>query len=201
MSQRPWWLGKPFLPRAIECSGAFDGYETLYRAGVRFHGPAEGNGELQHVSLPQGWKTTSAPFKLPKSFEALEEVTLSDSDHWILQDHRGRERAKIYESQESGLVGHTVGYTVGQRCFAVMVLSPRFAVAINLTALNKRGTVVYDVLDCDKIIHTTSPPILLMMSDEEEKQRAVCHVRGQAVDWLDSQYPNWMDPGAHWDDD
>jgi hypothetical protein len=125
--------------------------ELLKALGVKFLEEVEGDPLFQRVQLPEGWKK-------------------SPSDHpmWShLLDEKQRKRGTIfYKAAFYDRRAH-------------MSMDRRFSVRQDYDQ-NDRNSIVYQVLDGEKAIFTTT-------------------ISKITTHWLATKYPDWQNPAAYWD--
>lgn len=100
-----------------------------------------------------------------------------------LVDDKGRERAAIfYKAAFYDLKAH-------------VTLTPRFAVRTDYDRYDK-GEFVSLVTDCEETIYTTP---LIDFDDLVESYQRSMQQDSIAQEWLNTNYPDWKNPGAYWD--
>lgn len=108
----------------------------------------------------------------------------SESMFSKLIDDRGRERAVIfYKAAFYDRSAH-------------LALSCRFRVVVDYDRFNKEQIGVASVTDSGKVVHTTEK---VVRSDGENRWSVIDKANDLAVEWLDTNYPDWKSPSAYWD--
>lgn len=138
--------------------------------GFKFHGPVEGDGLFQYVTLPDGWKKV-------------------ETDHamWShLVDDKGRKRASIfYKAAFYDRSAH-------------LRLEGRFSLCCDYDRMYKTGEVVATVKDGEKIVHTTKVRVCSGKRDGSDYKITEAATQ-DARDWLNKNYPEWDNPTKYWE--
>jgi hypothetical protein len=108
----------------------------------------------------------------------------TDHSMWSdLLDDKGRERASIfYKAAFYDRSAH-------------MSLSCRFGVSFDYDRFDKENVGVANVTDGGKVVHTTEP----IPANGEKRYDTSDKANKVAVEWLDTNHPDWRNPGAYWD--
>jgi hypothetical protein len=193
MQNHLWWLGKLFLPRQIECLGGYDARGILEAAGVKFLGAVQGAPEFLHVELPTGWKTVKFVATLPTSLQDVDFYIPDDGHFYHLLDANHRPRAEIADQVET----ESAGFDGDRFCMDVVA---RFSLGYDTVSTEwDNGRAVWEVLDCNKVIYFTLP-IAVPKDVTIEQASQISHAaEARGIEWLNSHYPDWRNPGAYWD--
>lgn len=108
------------------------------------------------------------------------------TDHYMwskLVDEKGRERARIFYKA-----------AVYDRS-ARISLSCRFGVSFDYDRFDKENIGVTNVTDGGKVVHTTEP----IPANGEKRYETSDKANKIAVEWLDTNHPDWRNPVAYWD--
>lgn len=109
----------------------------------------------------------------------------TDHSMWSkLVDDKGRERASIFYKASF--------YDRSAR----MSLSCRFGVSFDYDRFDKENVGLSNVTDGGKVIHTTEP---ISTAEGENRYDVRNKANKLAVEWLDKNHPDWLNPGAYWD--
>lgn len=163
------FVGSDTLPAKISSYGDFDEKKILKDAGVEFLGMVEGDKLFQYVKLPPGWQKVA-----------------TDHSMWSnLVDDKGRIRARIFYKAA---------------CYdrdARLSLTTRFGIQYEYDREDTEHVAIASVTDCGKVIYTTAP--IPLPEDDRKRFESSDKAKEAAKAWLDSNYPNWKNPGLYWD--
>ncbi len=99
-----------------------------------------------------------------------------------LLDHNGRTRAFIYEEKRK-----------------YINLLHRFTRARDHDLEKTSGIIVAHVYDGDRVVYTTTEFRTTKQTSFDRRYDLSVSAEEEAEKWLDANFPNWRDPGAHWD--